>query len=169
VHILARSSSKRPGISDVITVLLLIVITVAAAVILYSFARGLLPNLSTGGPSSLVTGGGQMTIPGSTGVSGILTLNLRNEGSKPISSISVTCASPPFSTPNCSTPSLMLLYQGSAVSAANPLSINALASGTAGVTAATTFTAGTSYAIILTIVFVGGSTQTAVLTVTSTS
>jgi flagellin-like protein len=168
MHILSQWS-KRRGISEVIAVLLLIVLTVAASVVLYSFARGLLPNLSSGGPSSLVTGGGQMTIPGFTGVSGILTVNLRNEGSKPISSISATCANPPFNTVNCSTPSLTFLYQGSAISAFNPLPVNALASGTAGVIATTTFTAGTSYALILSIVFVGGSTQTVVLLVSSTS
>ena len=169
MYILSKSSSKRHGVSEIVTTLLLIAMTVAAAVVLYAFASGFLPSFTSGGPSSLVTGTGQMTIPGSTGVSGILTVTVRNEGSHQIKSISAACTSPPFSTANCSAPSLTLLYQGAAVSAANPLAINALATGSTGVTSTTTFTAGTNYAVILTIDFVGGSTQILVLTVASTS
>jgi hypothetical protein len=172
MKMLTGSSSRQHGISEVITTLLLIVLAVAAALVLYAFARGLLPGFTSGGPSSLVTGSGQMTIPGSTGVSAILTVTVRNEGSQPIQSITAICANPPFQNANCTTPStppLTLQYQGSAVSASNLLAVNALASGSAGVTAATTFTAGTSYSVILTIRFVGGSTQTVVITVSSTS
>jgi len=169
VHIPSKSSRNGRGISEVITTLLLIVLTVAAALVLYAFASGFLPQLESGGPSSLVTGSGQMTVPGSTGASGILTISVRDEGSQPIKGISVACASPPFSTANCSIPPLVLQYQGSAVSASNPLAVNALASGNTGVTATTTFTAGTTYAVVVSILFVGGSTQTLVVSVPSTA
>src|ERR1035441_7198732 len=83
--------ARRHGVSELIATLLLIALAVAAAVLLYAFASGLLGSYTSGGPSSLVSASGQMTIAGSTSPTGVLTLNLRNEGSQSIKNIGVTC------------------------------------------------------------------------------
>jgi flagellin-like protein len=162
-------SSKRRGVSPVIATLLLIAIAVAAAVILYAFVTGFLGNVTKGGPSYLVTGNGQMVVPGSTSLTGILSLTLRNEGSEPINGVAVACPSPPFSTVNCG--GFIFTYGGNQILPGNLLPVGALGTGAVGVTAAAApgFTAGTSYQVTVTMTFVGGSTQIILISVPSTS
>jgi flagellin-like protein len=156
--------------AELIATLLLIAMTISAAVLLYAFVSGLFPSYTNGGPSTLVTATGQMTIPGSSGPLGVLTITVTNDGSAPISSITATCASPPFAIVNC-IPGANFQYKGAQVSAANPLPVNYFASGTVQVSAAaaSSFTAGTSYVVTTTVIFVGGSTQVLLVNVVATS
>src|ERR1700730_8284070 len=101
---------KRRGVSDVIATLLLIAIAVVAAVLVYAFVTGLFSGFNKGGPSALVTASGEMTVPGSTSASGVLTLNLKNEGSQPVNKVAAACANPPFSSVTCN--NIALNYQG---------------------------------------------------------
>ncbi len=151
-----------------VATLLLILIAVAAAILLYAFATGLFSNLTTGGgPTALVTATGEMTVPGSTSQTGVLTLNLRNEGVQPIKNIVVSCADPPFAAATCN--GFPLDYGGMLVAPGNLLPIDAFASGSVDVGAATTFTAGTTYQLIITVTFEGGSTQILSVGIPSTS
>ena len=162
-----RQRPNRHGVSELIATLLLIAMVVAAALVLYAFASGVFTNLvkGEGGPSYLVTASGGMTVPGSTDPTGVLTLNLRNQGTVSISKIAVGCANPPFSSINCN--GIALDYSGMLVAPGNLLPPNALATGSANVVAASTFTAGSSYLVSLTVTFVGGSTQILVVSVNS--
>lgn len=162
-------SSKRRGVSPLVATLLLIAIAVVAAVILYAFVTGFVGNFQKGGPSYLVTGNGQMAVPGSTSMTGILSLTLRNEGSQPVNGVVVACPSPPFSAVNCGL--LVFTYAGNPIAPGNLLPVGALGAGSAGVTAAAApgFTAGTNYQVTVTITFVGGSSQIILISVTSTS
>jgi flagellin-like protein len=172
---MSKSASKRRGVSPIIATLMLIAITVAAAVILYGFVNGLFGGFAKGGPSYLVTANGQMVVPGSTDVTGILSLTLKNEGSQAITGVAVTCSSPPFITVGCApalpAPQLTFLYSGVAINPANPLPVNGLGAGSVAVSAAAApgFAAGTSYQVMMTITFLGGSTQIVLISVPSTS
>gem|GEM_PF-6368140 len=151
-----------------VATLLLIAMVVVAAVLLYAFATGVFTNLTKGGggPSYLVTASGEMTVPGSTSPSGVLTLNFRNQGTISISKIAVACTNPPFNSINCN--AIALDYSGSPVaSPGNLLPPNAFASGSANVGATSTFTAGTTYLVSLTVTFINGSTQIVVVNVYS--
>ena len=164
---LRKHRSQRRGVSELIATLLLIAMVVVAAIVLFAFVTGLFSNLAKGGPSALVSASGEMTVPGSTSLSAILTLNLRNEGSQPIQSISATCANPPFSSTNCN--NIVMDYGSGPVSPANPLPINALGSGSGLVLPTTAFTAGTTYLVELTVTFVGGSVQIVAVSIGSSS
>jgi hypothetical protein len=155
--------------------LLLIALAVAAAVLLYAFATGLVGNLTRGGPSSLVTGSGEMIVPGSSDLTAIMSLNLRNGGSQKINSISVSCSSPPFVTSACTlalpSPQLVFDYSGLPISALNPLPVNALGTASAVVSVAvgSVFAAGTTYTVLVAVGFVGGSIQDVAISVSSTA
>jgi len=165
-----RLGHRRPGISPVIATLLLTVITITAAIVLYVFVSGLITGLTAGGPAALVTANGQMSVPGTFGNSGVLTLQLRNGNSKSISSVTTQCSTTYFSQANCSN-QLSLLYNGVAISAANLLPPEKTSSGTALVLPGSvgSFTAGTTYTVLMSVTFVDGSNQIIDLDVTSTS
>ena len=173
MRLTSGASSKSLGVSPIIATLLLIAIAVVAAVILYAFVSGLVTNFTKGGPSTLVTGSGEMAVPGSTDMAGVLTVNIRNGGSQSISDISAVCTDPPFSTMNCG--GLIFDYNGNPIATSGApttlLPVNQLGTGVAGVTASSLpgFTAGTSYQVELYITFVGGSTQIILISVPSTS
>ena len=145
-----RSLRKRRGVSELVATLLLIAIAVAAALVFFSFALGLFGHLTSGGgPSSLVTATGGLTVPGSTSTSGILTINVRNGNSQPITAVTLACESPPFSTVNCN--GLVIDYGGNPISVVNPIPLNQLGSGSGVVSAfvASPFVAGTTYTVEL--------------------
>jgi len=159
--------AKRVGVSEIVGVLLMVVITVAAALMIVVYIQSLYGTLTAGGVSTHVTVNGEMAVPGVYDSSGVLTISLRNGGSRPITGITVNCPTSYFSAANCITFSIPT---GVAVGASASASGVVLAcSGSPPGCLANSFTAGTSYALIVTATFVGGSIQAVALTVTSAS
>lgn len=175
-----RNPSERVAVAEIVATLLLIAIAVLAAVVAYGFFTGFFGGLTSGGPSRLVSGTGQMNVPGTSDSTGVLTLNLRNDGSSVIQSIVVSCSTSYFAFPQCANPPFTMYYQPPLmppmpVSAANPLPVGSTATGTASVAAClvspclTPFTSGTSYVVTMVVTFVGGSTQSVAVNVPSSS
>jgi len=83
-----RVLAKRPGVSEVIAILLLIVLAIGAAVVLYAFVTGLIGGLSNGAGSNLYPTTATLVDP--TGTSpGTLVITVRNNGNSPVTGIQV--------------------------------------------------------------------------------
>jgi flagellin-like protein len=161
----ASQPKKRQGVSEVIAALMLIVIVVSVAGIVVFFGMGVINTLLAGGLHTPITGSGQMSVPGSVGTNGVLTLSLRNSEAQTITGLTVICPSE-FTTSSCMGLN-PFQYKGVVVSPAAPLPPGATA--TASTAVAGQFTAGTTYSILVTASFGGGSIETIDLSVAAVS
>jgi len=157
----------RKGVSEIVGVLLMVAIVVIAAVIILVYVQGLFSALTHGASSTHVTIVGHMFVPGTYDSVGVLSLTLTNDGSTPIQTISVSCPAAYFAT---------LVCNGLAMNP-SPLPVGATASGSLPVSAcsggppclASSFTAGTTYTLMVTADFAGGSVQMVAVDVRSFS
>jgi len=153
--------AKRPGVSELVATLLLIALAVVAAVIFFAFASGLFSNLTKGGPSTLVTVQGQMVVPGSVGGTGVVTLVLYNGGTQPINAVAVSCNSSPFVPGGCA---------GFGPAFTTPIPVGHSATASVTVTSfGSSFVAGSTYVMLVTATFDGGSQQIVLVNLRSTA
>jgi flagellin-like protein len=162
-------AGRTRGVSEIIGVLVMVAITVAIAAIILFYVQGLFGTLTKGGSTTHITVMGQMTIPGGDSSTAVLSVTVRNGGSNQIESVTLSCPTAYFSTADC-TP-VELMYNGAPVGPPNPLATGQTAAGSGAVSSASgvSFVSGTTYVIVVTANFQGGSVQSVALSVPSTS
>jgi len=145
----------------------MVMITVAAALMIVPYVLGLFGTLTAGGPSNLITTTEQMNIPGTYNNYGIISITLTDRASSAIQGVSFDCVSAAFASANCN--GLVMTIGGSIVTVHNPLLVGQTATGSGFVQASTTFAAGTTYTIVVTVTFITGSTTVFAVNVPSYS
>ena len=147
---------RRSAVSEVVAALALVVIVISAAVVVLLFGLGVIQSLISGGVNTPLAASGQMTVPGTTGQVGVLTLTVKDTQTIAISRIDVSCPAS-FAVVPCVT--MGVTGPGGTVVGTNQ------------VVAATgsTFVAGTIYSIILKVTFTTGSVLTVDVSVAAVS
>lgn len=155
---------RRRAVSEVIAALMLVLIVVSTVVVVFLFGTGVIATLLAGGVSTPITASGQMTVPGSVNDNGILTLSLRNSGAQAITLINVVC-------PSVFTTCLSTMdYNGAPINPGLlPPGMTAIGTGPVTALGLDKFVAGTTYSILVTATFGGGSIVTLDLSVAAIS
>jgi flagellin-like protein len=155
--------SSRKAISPLLATIILIAITIVGGLVVYSIFTSSAG--TAGSQSSLQVVSDQLVVP-TGGGSATWAITVKNQGNKPIQTMSVTLGTTTLT--GCSSSGLVLITPASCSGTSTTINL-APGQSIAGSTPVSGVTVGQTYSVTITATFVDGSTSTNVFTVQATS